>query len=543
MAYIKIDDKEFEVENGITILQAAKKVGIKIPHYCYHPKLSIVGSCRMCLVEVQGAPKLMTACSTRIGEMPPERKIDGKYDMVVFTQTEKVKTARESVLEFLLLNHPLDCPECDQAGYCKLQDYSFKYGKDHSRYEFPKRVPPKKDLGPTILLYTTRCILCTRCVRFTREISGTEELFVNRRGARAEIDTFPGAPLNNKLSMNVADICPVGALVTKDFLFKPRIWNYKNKKSICTLCSKGCNISVDYIDYENKIYRIKPVRNDHVNEHWMCDEGRLIYHDYEKLERLTRPLMKVNDELVATNWFNAYQEKISRLIEFPAKEVAFVISAYATNEEMYLLKKLRDERFPEAKIFLADNFKQTDDETFPGFTIEGQKAPNVKGFEAIFGKIEKLSANLNIFRDKSIKAVYYIGGDIFASYSEELMEAMKNLEFLVVQDVQNTPLTELADVVLPSAIPYEKDGTYTNSQGRVQRARRILVAQGGAKTDFEILVDLFEKYDLPAPVRPQKVFNEMSKVLKEFEGMDYKSLGSGGMLLASMKSGKEVSAK
>lgn len=543
MAYIKIDDKEFEVENGITILQAAKKVGIKIPHYCYHPSLSIVGSCRMCLVEVQGAPKLMTACSTRIGEVPPERKVDGKYDMVVRTNSQVVKTAREAVLEFLLLNHPIDCPECDQAGFCKLQDYTFKYGKDHSRYEFPKRVPPKKDLGPTILLYTTRCILCTRCVRFTKEISGTKELFVNRRGARAEIDVFPGVPLDNKLSMNVADICPVGALVTKDFLFKPRIWNYKTKQSICTRCSKGCNITVDYVDFENKIYRIKPRKNDAVNEHWMCDEGRLFYHELEDIKRINKPMMKVNDVLVASNWYKVMEEKISRMADFDSSQIAFVISPVLTNEEMFLLRKLKNEHFPKAKIVLADNFKQVEDEVFPGFTIEGQKVPNVKGFEIIFDQYEKLSSFIPKIEKGEVKAIYYLNGDIFAQFSEELINAMKKLEFLAVQDVQENELTKIADVVLPSALAYEKEGTYVNSKGRVQRARQMLMVPGGAKTDFEILVDLYEKYNLPAPIRPKKVFDEMALTIKEFEGMDYKKLDPIGLDILIEKPSEQISSK
>ncbi|RMF57040.1 MAG: hypothetical protein D6748_12100, partial [Calditrichaeota bacterium] len=289
MPLIKIDDQELEVQSGTTILEAAKQIGKEIPHYCYHPGLTIVASCRMCLVKVEGMPKLTPACSTRIGEMPPERKVDGKYDMVISTGEEVVKTAQESVLEFLLLNHPVDCPECDQAGECFLQDYTFKYGKAHSRFDFPKRVPPRKDLGPNILLISTRCILCSRCVRFCKEISGTNELMVRQRGADSEIDVFPGESLNNKLSMNTADICPVGALVTKDFLFKPRNWRYQKTQSVCPGCSVGCTIQIESMEEDNHIYRIKPVFNPHVNQWWMCDDGRLLYHVYDKLNRIEYP--------------------------------------------------------------------------------------------------------------------------------------------------------------------------------------------------------------------------------------------------------------
>ncbi|NIT56412.1 MAG: hypothetical protein GWN00_09320, partial [Aliifodinibius sp.] len=232
----------------------------------------------------------------------PERKVDGKYDMVIITGDDDVKDAQESILEFLLLNHPVDCPECDQAGECYLQDYSYKYGKDQSRFEFDKRVPPRKDLGPEILLITTRCILCSRCVRFTEEISGTNELMVKNRGYHSEIDVFPSKSLNNKLSMNTADICPVGALVSKDFLFKPRNWRYEKTQSVCPGCSVGCNIQIEHLEEDNQIYRIKPVYNADVNQWWMCDDGRLLYHTYKKLDRLEYPLSRKNGELKQGNW-------------------------------------------------------------------------------------------------------------------------------------------------------------------------------------------------------------------------------------------------
>ncbi|MFQ5583528.1 MAG: 2Fe-2S iron-sulfur cluster-binding protein, partial [Calditrichia bacterium] len=305
MPLVKIDGQEGTVENGTLVLEAAKQLGIEIPHYCYHPALAVVASCRMCLVKIEGFPKLVPSCQTRIGEMPPERKVDGKYDMVVTTRSDEVKDAQESILEFLLLNHPVDCPECDQAGECLLQDYSYKYGKDKSRFEFAKRVPPRKDLGPNMLLIATRCILCSRCIRFTEEITGTNELMVKNRGARSEIDLFPGQSLDNKLSMCTADVCPVGALVTKDFLYKPRTWRYRKTQTVCPGCPVGCNIEIDYMEEDNNIYRINPMYNQQVNEWWMCDEGRLLYHSYKKLNRLQYPLVKSGGELQRTNWKTA----------------------------------------------------------------------------------------------------------------------------------------------------------------------------------------------------------------------------------------------
>jgi len=245
MPTLTIDGKEITVELGTTILKAAERLGIFIPHYCYHPSLSVVGSCRMCFVEIEGSPKLVPACSTVA--------VDG---MKVLTNSENVIKARESMLEFLLINHPLDCPVCDQAGECKLQDYAFLYGKNHSRFNEQKRLLPNKDFGEHIVLYANRCILCTRCVRFCQEIAGYEELGVFLRGGKAQIDIFPGKTLKNKLAGNIVDICPVGALIDKDFLHKTRVWNLTSYNSICPKCSRGCNIRIDVKD--NTIFRIKP---------------------------------------------------------------------------------------------------------------------------------------------------------------------------------------------------------------------------------------------------------------------------------------------
>jgi NADH-quinone oxidoreductase subunit G len=244
MPLLKIDDREVEVAAGTTVLDAALADGIEIPHYCYHPALEIVGSCRMCMVEVEGMPKLQVSCNTRVGNAPLDKKVDGKYDMVVHTMTDTVKKEREHTLEFLLLNHPLDCPVCDQAGECFLQDYSFRYGRAHSRFEDEKRVRPAEDLGAGVVINQNRCIMCTRCVRFTREISGTGELFVQQRGNSTKISVLEGKPLDNLLAGNVTDICPVGALLSKDYIHRNRIWNLDRQPSVCQECSVGCNVDI-----------------------------------------------------------------------------------------------------------------------------------------------------------------------------------------------------------------------------------------------------------------------------------------------------------
>ncbi|MFQ6673857.1 MAG: 2Fe-2S iron-sulfur cluster-binding protein, partial [Fidelibacterota bacterium] len=303
MPLVKIDDVEFEVEAGTTVLEACRSQGIEIPYYCYHPALEIVGSCRMCLVQVEGMSRLQTSCSTIIGEMPPERKVDGKFDMVVRTGTEVVRKERENVLEFLLINHPLDCPVCDQAGECYLQDYSFEYGKAHSRFREAKRVRPNEYLGSKIVINHNRCIMCSRCVRFTREISGTGELFVESRGSFSRISVMEEMPLDNLLAGNVADICPVGALLSTDYIHKNRIWNLSKQPSVCTDCSVGCNIDVYFQGHE--IYRVNPRENAEVNEHFMCDVGRYGFHRYEEVDRVTAPLIRSGDSVSEISWEGA----------------------------------------------------------------------------------------------------------------------------------------------------------------------------------------------------------------------------------------------
>lgn len=539
MAFIKIDDKELQIPNGTTILEAAKQVDIEIPHYCYHPSMTIVASCRMCLVKVQGMPKLTPACSTRVGEMPAEKKADGKYDMVVFTREAEVKGAQESVLEFLLLNHPVDCPECDKAGECLLQDYSYEYGKDHSRFDFAKRVPPRKDLGPNMLLITTRCILCSRCVRFTQEISGTNELMVRDRGYHSEIDLFPGQSLDNKLSMNTADICPVGALVTKDFLFKPRNWRYEKTQSVCPGCSVGCNIQIEYLEDNNQINRIKPVYNADVNEWWMCDDGRLLYHTYKKLERLEYPMLRKDGQMQRGHWRLTMKAVAAKLKEFSADEIAFVGSGYATNEENYLLQKIAREGVKTGKVALDDTFYREEDIVYKKFTIKGEKLPNYRGASDMLKTDMDFSGVLKEIDKGNIKALYYLGGSPLFTLAESDLEILKKLDYLVVQDIQRTPLTDIAHAVLPGASAYEKEGTFTNYKNRVQRLRPAVLPPMAAKTDFEILQELLDMFDLPKVLRSQKAFDEIAAAYEEYHGLSYAKLGNQGSI-AGQKTEAEV---
>src|SRR4051812_4333091 len=300
MPKINVDGKEIDAKPGQMILQACLDAGMPLPHYCYHPGLSIPASCRICLVEVEGLPRLVPSCQTPIR--------DG---MVVFSQSTKAVANQKQVMEYLLINHPLDCPVCDQAGECSLQDYSYEYGRSQSRFEEDKAKKPKKDVGDNVYLYADRCIMCTRCVRFTREVSGTSELFVEGRGHREEIAIFPGQPINNKLSGNVVDLCPVGALLDKDFLFKQRVWLLKQTPSISPADSGGENIYLEY--NEGVIYRVKPRYNANVNQWWISDDTRYSYKPVCAENRLKRARRTEHGAPVAATFHEAFEAAMQGL--------------------------------------------------------------------------------------------------------------------------------------------------------------------------------------------------------------------------------------
>src|SRR5690554_4147633 len=338
MPKIVVDGVSYEVAEGRTILQALDDLGVlmngvDIPHYCWHPKLTIDGSCRLCQVEVEGIPKLQIACNTLVTE-----------GMVIHTQSERVRKAREGVMELLLINHPLDCPICDQAGECKLQDYAFEYGVPHARTREPRRAAKKRvDLGPTIVFDQERCILCRRCVRFCREVPGTGELAVFQRGDRSTIETAPGQPLDNDYSMNVADICPVGALTTKDFRFRIRVWFLEEPPGICTGCANGCNIFLGVAN--NRVYRYVPRRNDAVNETWMCDAGRLSYKRIGAEDRLDATEVRGADGIVrAVSVDEGVAEAVRRLRGVVERKgggaIGAIASPHATNEDLFVLRRL-----------------------------------------------------------------------------------------------------------------------------------------------------------------------------------------------------------
>ncbi|MCH7495501.1 MAG: molybdopterin-dependent oxidoreductase [Candidatus Marinimicrobia bacterium] len=535
MPLIKLNDKEIEVENGARLLQVALDEGVDIPHYCYHPSLSIAGNCRMCCVQVEGMPGLQISCNVIINELPEERKVDGSYDMVVNSESEEVKDARSRVLELLLLNHPLDCPVCDQAGECYLQDYSYLHGNAHSRFKEEKRVNPKKRLGDEIWIYPNRCVLCSRCVRFCDEIVGDPQLIVRNRGYSSIIDVRDGQPIDNKLSGNTADICPVGSLVSNDFLHKTRVWNLKEHDTVCMDCSVGCNVEIGVSN--NEIQRIKPRYNKDVNDYWMCDDGRLGYHAAEKVERLQSPLLKGKNGFDPISWTEAFEvirENVISKEGFNASEFALIGSPYCTNEENYLLRKIAETMsVPASNIGLYPAEMEGDPIIFKsGFRISPDKTPNRRGALDMLGlKSSGLAESLDE------KIVYLLQGGVHDLMTESVSEILKKSEFLIVQSAYLSDEAKLADVVLPGRFHYEKNGTMTNDRNRVQRIRSVVEPPIGVKEDWEVIVEFggalgvknlnYESVD--------EITNEAAANVNGYEGISVESVGSLGSELKREK--------
>src|SRR5262245_61756085 len=378
----------------LNCIQAAQKIDVFIPHYCWHPALSVVASCRMCLIEVgerkpDGTvtmqPKVVPGCQTPV-----------KDGTVIVTTTPRVHSAQEQTLEGLLLNHPLDCPVCDKAGECLLQDYTYGYGRATTRMIDEKHTPPNKPhIGDNVTLFTDRCIMCSRCVRFTREVAGTAELQVINRGDHAEIDVFPGEPLNNKLATNVVDLCPVGALCSKDFLYKHRVWNLKTQDSVCPDCSTGCSVHVD--GNKSIVYRLRPRYNPQAQGYFMCDEGRLGYHYINSKERFLRPMLRKDGRLQPAAYADALatmRSAIKDAVQKDAFGVVGVLSPFLTCEEAYLLAKYLKGMTKAVQLALGPVPVVGEDDTYPKdrrgkplptvkFTIRAEKCPNRKGVEKV----------------------------------------------------------------------------------------------------------------------------------------------------------------
>ena len=530
MPKLTIDGKEIEVPAGTTIIQAAEKLGIDIPRYCYHPALPVSGNCRICMVEVEKQPKLQIACYTPVAE-----------GMVVKTNSPKTLETRKTVLEFLLVNHPVDCPVCDQAGECKLQDYYMEHGQYNSRLVDVKVKKHKKavSLGPTVMLDQERCILCTRCVRFADTITKTNEFGVFNRGDHSELDLVPGRQLDNKYSGNVVDICPVGALTDKDFRFKCRVWYLEQAKSVCPGCSMGCNITVErdksrpHTHKKARIMRLKPRHNESVNNYWMCDAGRYSYRSIDE-NRVQVPQIK--DDIVS--WEKAI-DVIAQSIQPVQKSgktdrIGVIASAQLTNEDLFVIRKLFKDTLKISHVDYRVPEKAGDSDDF---LIKADKNPNTAGASAILQGQEGLDVQQIIQKAKQgeIDLLYVFGHDLVKLFGRDTVEQVaKKVKLFVWQGSNINETCGYAHVILPSAVYAEKDGTFTNVQQRVQRIWQSVQPMAEAKGDWEIVSLLAEKLGIKLNYRDsENIFNEIAKSVGSFSQMTYESIGDQGSILKS----------
>lgn len=477
MPTMVIDGREVTAPPGANLIEAAKLAGIEIPHFCYHPALKVVASCRMCFVEVtqevrgKATTRLTTACNTPAA--------DG---MVVRTDTQPVEKAQNDILEFLLINHPVDCPVCDEAGECKLQDYAFAYGTASSRFAEHKRFRHAKKLGSGIRLYTNRCILCDRCVRFLRDFVGTGELSVTDMGNGNEISVFPGKPIDNVLAGNLPEICPVGALISEDFLFKARVWNLSAVDSVCPGCSRGCATFLDVKD--NEVQRTRARENHAANGYFICDDGRYLYHVIRHETRLEHPAVRDGDQLRESNWDHALDVVFSRLAEFPER-VVILLSPFLTQEEARAGADL-SEVLRGSVLGHVPNAVQEAPVLFPGgFAIDGDKAPNstlVKNIAPV--PLQELAIT------KDTVALFFNSSLRTGSVSPLDAEKLRRAGFVAVIAVLRNDITAVADVVLPGRMWAEKSGTFFNSAGMTQSFGAAVLPPPFTRDESDVIRDL-----------------------------------------------------
>jgi NADH-quinone oxidoreductase subunit G len=526
MPKVTIDGKELDAPDGINLIQAADMLGMEIPHYCYHPALTIPGNCRMCLVEVEKAPKLQIACNTRVAE-----------GMVVHTKSDKAKAAQQAVLEFLLINHPIDCPVCDQAGECKLQDYYMDYDRAPSRFPLGKKVKKGKaiDIGCDVMLDQERCVLCARCTRFLDEVTHTSELAIFERGDHNRIDIYPGRNLNNKYAGNIIDICPVGALTEKDFRFRMRVWYLHRTPSVCAGCERGCSIDI----YENhgKIFRYKPRHNPLVNGYWMCDEGR---HSFKKLQterRITKALYQSGEHLVAESFAAAIRRAADAIRKYGethgARAIGALVGAQATNEEVFALKSFMNDVIGSDMIggmSYTPPGCSGDDELL----LRANKNPNTRGLTAQGIPLDGLDRMAQGVSSGQLKMLIVLRADASRALGEaEFVKRFGELDYMLVFDTDACETAQMANQVIPIAAYPELEGTFTNFQGVVQRLYRAFDPPGEAKPAIEALTDLATVLDgVERPQTAERIFAEIAAREPAFAGLEFDKLGHNGMKLA-----------
>ena len=550
MIDIKIDGKAISIpktrphsvtgkQEPTTIIQACFIAGVDIPHFCYHPRLPVSGNCRMCLIEygipaidrdrkpilnpdgtpvIRKMPRPAIACATPISP-----------GMEIYTNTEAVKQYRQAVLEFLLINHPLDCPICDQAGDCKLQEYVHQYGQETSRFVEDKVIKPKKRaISSKIILDNERCVLCTRCVRFTREIIGIPALGILNRGGLNQISNYPGSDFEHNYTLNAVDLCPVGALTSRDFRFRMRSWFLSETKSICPGCATGCNIIIHSRD--KQIYRLKPRENDNVNSVWMCDYGRLNYKWVNAQNRLTHVFAENTDGTqVESDWLSTLKKIISVLEKTPPKTTAILVSSRLSTEEIYLISKLakRLDAFTDSISHLGEG---------DSFLLNKDLTPNSKAIQ-IFklasktpgDRIAEISKNID---EGKIRNLLVFGEDPIKSGIAPGI--LGRLDLFVICDILVNPSSKEAQYLLPGASFAEKQGTFINAQGRVQRFGKAFSPIGDARPEYWILANILTKITQESwPLTPEGIFNKITATTPGFENMTWELLGTVGMDIVS----------
>lgn len=505
----------FGSQERLNAIQLAARAGVQIPFYCWHPGLSVVASCRMCLVEV-GNRNAQTGEISMMPRLVPACNTPASDGLVVVTNSEKVQQAHAQVEEGLLLRHPIDCPICDKAGECLLQDYHFRYGQKERRADIRPFTSRRRDIGD-VTLFVDRCLLCSRCVRFCREISGTSELMVINRGAHEEIDVVPGFPLNNDLSGNVVDLCPVGALGDKDFLYRQRVWYLQRHPGVCTGCATGCSIWTE--ENQDRIYRLKPRENPHVNQWWICNEGRYDYPHVHSDRRLVQPTRREGNSRIALDWTTLPAELNERLRT--AGPLAAILSPYLTVEEAYLLATLVRAADPTARLILGPIPSVGADKRFPnGFTISAEKCPNRRGVEEIIAHFEK--GRVTSFDDfvpeldqGNVRGVWFSGGYKKEDWIDEsVARRFEQLALLVVQDLFPSPITERAHYLLPAAAFPERDGSYVNRHDHLQSVPWAIRPPQGVRPEGTLFWELLGK---PGLYRARNVLNDEAREIVYFQ--------------------------
>jgi NADH-quinone oxidoreductase subunit G len=536
MVNVQINGVWHQFPKGTRMIEACRAANTIVPHYCYHPKLSSPGNCRMCLVQmgmpprpapgqepqrdengyenIGWMPRPVIACANTVSE-----------NMGIRTSGELVEKCREGVMEFLLINHPLDCPICDQAGECRLQEHSVDHGRGVSRFVDMKVKKPKNvDIGPRIRLDDERCIMCSRCIRFMDEVAGDPVLGFTQRGTHTTLTVHPGRLLDSNYSLNTADICPVGALTSNDFRFQMRVWFLKETPSIDVNCGTGTNITI--WTRGNQIHRITPRQNDAVNSCWMPDSSRLNFHYIDSEGRFNEPLAKEGAQHVSVSWPEALKTAAAKLKSYPAGKVAIIASGRMTNEELFLTRALAAE-IGTSKLSLVPRFAEPD-----GLLIAADRNPNSTGAQLILGNQDPYSQLDSIregVRSGDIQALIVFGEDLISDAGFHFADLAK-LDYLIQAHTLANPTALAAHLVLPSAAFAEKRGSMVNLSGRLQRLNRAVEMPGQAHDDWEILRDLILALsgENNQVHHIEDVFKAIAETVPEFNGLTLSKIGHQG---------------